>query len=45
MPPELDHEDLHDLIVLTGMATDSELDDLLFDLLVHTHPTKVSQSN
>lgn len=45
MPPELDADDLQHLIVLTGLATVDELDELLYDLLCHTHPTKVAQSN
>lgn len=45
MAHELDADDLQKLIVLTGLATVDELDDLLFDLLCTTHPTKVAQSN
>jgi hypothetical protein len=44
-PQPLTPEDAQDLIVLTGMASPEDLDELLYDLLVHTHPTKTAQNN
>lgn len=45
MPPELDREDFEDLVVLTGLASREQLDDLLGELLVTAYPTLRCQNS
>jgi hypothetical protein len=42
-PQPLSPEDLEDLIVLTGLATGEQLDELLYDLLCHCWPSRRAQ--